>query len=271
MNIYTKAVHTGDRKKATDAIPVTTPIYTASSYAYESMERLDRIFGQEEAGYCYARYDNPSTAALEELLASLEGGHGALACASGMAAVQMAVVTALADRRKSVVAANALYGATVGLLMNVLQPSGVDVRFVDVCDLDAFRAAVADAKPGCVVMETISNPLLRVGELDKIAGIARDAGAALIVDNTFATPLIARPLEWGANLVVHSLTKYLAGHGDVMGISPRCAACRGPSGPSSGRSKAISRCAASRRFRYAWSGSARMLAAWPTGWPDTPK
>ncbi len=217
MNIYTKAVHTGDRKKATDAIPVTTPIYTASSYAYESMERLDRIFGQEEAGYCYARYDNPSTAALEELLASLEGGHGALACASGMAAVQMAVVTALADRRKSVVAANALYGATVGLLMNVLQPSGVDVRFVDVCDLDAFRAAVADAKPGCVVMETISNPLLRVGELDKIAGIARDAGAALIVDNTFATPLIARPLEWGANLVVHSLTKYLAGHGDVMG------------------------------------------------------
>ena len=217
MKIQTKAVHAGDRKKASDAIPVTTPIYTASSYVYDSMERLDRIFGQEEAGYCYARYDNPSNTALEELITALEGGAGALACASGMAAVQMAVVTALADRRKSVLAANALYGATVGLLMNVLEPTGVEVRFADVCDLEALRTAVAEAKPGCIVIETISNPLLRVGEIDKIAEIARQAGAALVVDNTFATPLIARPLEWGANFVVHSVTKYLAGHGDVLG------------------------------------------------------
>jgi cystathionine beta-lyase/cystathionine gamma-synthase len=217
MKIQTKAVHAGDRKKPGDAIPVTTPIYMASSYAYDSMERLDRIFAQEEAGYCYARYDNPSNAALEELIASLEGGAGALACASGMTAVQMAIMTALADRRKSVVAANALYGATVGLLMNVLEPTGVEVRFADICDLDALQEAVADAKPGCIVIETVSNPLLRVGEIDRIAEIAREAGAALVVDNTFATPLIARPLEWGANFVVHSVTKYLAGHGDVLG------------------------------------------------------
>ncbi len=217
LKIHTKAVHAGDRKKASDALPVTTPIYTASSYAYDSMERLDRVFGQEEAGYCYARYDNPSTAALEELLTSLESGHGALACASGMAAVHMAVVTALADRRKSVVAGQALYGASIGLLMNVLEPSGVAVRFVDVCDLDALAAAAAEARPGCILVETISNPLLRVGEMDRIAEIARANGAALVVDNTFATPMIARPLEWGANLVVHSLTKYLAGHGDVLG------------------------------------------------------
>ncbi|HKE28736.1 MAG TPA: PLP-dependent aspartate aminotransferase family protein [Bryobacteraceae bacterium] len=217
MKIHTKAVHAGDRKKASDALPVTTPIYTASSFAYDSMEKLDRIFGQEEQGYCYARYDNPSAAALEELLTSLEGGHGSLACASGMAAVQMALVTALADRRKSVVAAHALYGATVGLLNNVLGSTGVDVRYVDICNLDGLDQAVAEAKPGAIIVETISNPLLRVGELDAIAKIARVSGAALVVDNTFATPLIARPLEWGANLVVHSLTKYLAGHGDVMG------------------------------------------------------
>ena len=217
MKIHTQAVHAGDRKKATDAIPVTTPIYTASSFAYESMERLDRIFGREEDGYCYARYDNPSTAALEELMTSLENGHGSLACGSGMAALQMALVTALTDRRKSVLAANALYGATIGLLMNVLEPSGVSVRFADVCDLEAFRAAVEEAKPGCIVMETNSNPLLRVGEIDRIAEIARAAGAALVVDSTFATPLVVRPLEWGANMVVHSLTKYLAGHGDVLG------------------------------------------------------
>src|SRR5215472_16204354 len=138
LKIHTKAVHAGDRKKASDALPVTTPIYTASSFAYDSMEKLDRIFGQEEQGYCYARYDNPSAAALEELLTSLEGGHGSLACASGMAAVQMALVTALADRRKSVVAAHALYGATVGLLNNVLGSTGVDVRYVDICNLDGL-------------------------------------------------------------------------------------------------------------------------------------
>ncbi len=217
MQIQTKAVHAGDRKKPGPAVPATTPIYTATSYFYDSMEQLDRVFGREEAGYSYARYDNPSNAALEELMTSLESGHGALACASGMAAVQVAITTALADRRKSIVAANALYGATVGLLMNVFEPMGVAVRFADICDLDALRAAVAEAKPGCILIETISNPLLRVGAIDRIAEIAREAGAALIVDNTFATPLVVRPLELGAHFTVHSLTKYLAGHGDVLG------------------------------------------------------
>jgi len=217
LQIQTKAVHAGDRKKPQPPTPVTTPIYTASSYFYDSMEQLDRIFGHEEPGYCYARYDNPSNAALEEQITSLESGHGALACASGMMAIQMALTTALADRRKSVVAASSLYGATVGLLMNVLEPSGICVKFADVWDLDALRAAVEEARPGAILIETISNPLLRVGQIDAIAAVARQAGAALIVDNTFATPLIVRPLELGANFCVHSLTKYLAGHGDVLG------------------------------------------------------
>jgi cystathionine gamma-synthase/methionine-gamma-lyase len=181
------------------------------------MEQLDRVFGDEEKGYCYARYDNPSTAALEELMCALEGGDAALACASGMAALHTAILTALTDRRRSIVAANAMYGATVGLLMNVFEPSGVSVRFADICDLDALRVVVAEAKPGCIVMESISNPLLRVGEIDRIAEIAKQAGAALVVDNTFATPLLARPLELGAHFSVHSVTKYLAGHGDVLG------------------------------------------------------
>src|ERR1035438_4504805 len=150
LKIETQAVHAGDRKKPGPAIPVTTPIYTASSYFYDSMEQLDRTFGRAEPGYSYARYDNPSNAALEELMAVLESGHGALACASGMTAVEMAVATALADRRKSVVAADALYGATISLLMKVLEPSGVAVRFADVCDLNALRAAVAEAQPGCI-------------------------------------------------------------------------------------------------------------------------
>ena len=181
------------------------------------MEELDRVFGREDAGYCYARYDNPTNAALEELAAALENGHGALACGSGMMAIHMALLTALADRRKSVVAANALYGATVSLLMNVMEPAGVSVRFADVCDLEAFRKTVVEAKPGCVLVETISNLLLRVAPLDRIAEITRAAGAALVVDNTFATPVSMRPLEPGSTSTVHSATKYLAGHGDVLG------------------------------------------------------
>jgi cystathionine gamma-synthase/methionine-gamma-lyase len=134
-----------------------------------------------------------------------------------MAAVHMALLAALADRRKSILAANALYGATVSLLLNVMQASGVEVRFIDVWDLDAFRKTVEEVKPGCILIETISNPLLRIAPLDRIAEIARQAGAALVVDNTFATPVLVRPLELGAHLVVHSVTKYLGGHGDVMG------------------------------------------------------
>jgi cystathionine gamma-synthase/methionine-gamma-lyase len=217
LKIETQAVHVGDRKKPGPAVPVTTPINLASSFFYDSMEQLDRVFARTEPGYSYARYDNPTNAALEELMTVLESGYGALACASGMAAVEMAVATGLADRRKSVVAADALYGATISLLMKVLEPAGVAVRFADVCDLDALRAAVAEAKPGCILVETISNPLLRVPEIDKIAEIARQAGAALVVDNTFGTPLLVRPLELGANFTVHSVTKYLAGHGDVLG------------------------------------------------------
>ena len=217
MKIHSKAVHAGDRKKAGQHIPITTPICTATSFFYDSMEKLDRVFGQEEPGFAYSRYDNPTTAALEELMCELEQGHTALACASGMAAIHTAVTTALTDRRKSVVAAKAMYGATVSLLMNVLQPAGVEVRFADICDLDALRAAVRQAQPGCLLIETISNPLLRVGAIDRIAEIAREAGAALVVDNTFGTPLIARPLELGAHFSVHSITKYLAGHGDVLG------------------------------------------------------
>ncbi len=221
MKIETKAVHAGDRKRNTGRaagfIPSTTPIYNASTYIYESTAELDQIMGREQPGYSYARYENPTNVALEEVVTALECGHGALACSSGMAALHIALLAALTDRRKSVLAANAMYGATTTLLTKVLEPLGVEINFVDVCDLDQVRQRILEAKPGCVLMETISNPLLRVGDLDRIAELARDAGAALVVDNTFATPMLIRPLEHGAHLSVHSVTKFLAGHGDVLG------------------------------------------------------
>jgi cystathionine gamma-synthase/methionine-gamma-lyase len=221
MKTETKAVHAGDRKRNPETphafVPSSTPIYTATTYLYEDTARLDRVLGREEPGFCYGRYDNPTRTGLEELLTELESGHSAQVCSSGMMALHVALLAALTDRPKRVLAANALYGATTTLLTQVLEPLGVSVDFVDICDLAAVQHKIEESKPGCIVMETMSNPLLRVGDLDLIAELAEEAGAALLVDNTFATPLLVRPLEHGANFSVHSLTKFLAGHGDVLG------------------------------------------------------
>ncbi len=217
MKIESKTVHWGDRKKTGGFIPVTTPIYTASSYVYDSMDQLERVFDLQEQGPSYARYDNPTRNALEEVMRELESGHGAIACASGMAAIHLSVLGALLDRPKRVLAANMMYGATTAMLMKIFDPMGVETTQVDPCDLAAFEAALIETKPGAVITETIANPLLRVPALDKIAELCRNADVPLIVDNTFATPLLVRPLELGANIVCHSVTKYLAGHGDVLG------------------------------------------------------
>jgi cystathionine beta-lyase/cystathionine gamma-synthase len=215
--IETRAVHTGERKRANGVAPVTTPIYTAATYVYDNVEELDKVFGHEREGESYQRYSNPTNRALEEVLTDLESGAGTLATASGMVAIQTALHVALADRKRCIVASQSLYGATVNILMNVFGPQGVDVRFVDFCDLEATRSAIQKYQPGALMMETVSNPILRVAELDRITEAARGVNAAVVVDSTFTTPLMIRPLEWGANLVVHSLTKYLAGHGDVLG------------------------------------------------------
>ncbi len=218
MKFESMVVHAGDRKRAKGVpVPSTTPIHLGTTFFYDSAETLDRVLGQEEEGFSYARYASPTNSALEELAATLESGYGALATASGMAAQQIALQAALLDRRHSVLASNSIYGATVGILDHILSPFGVEVSYVDICDLDLLERTVAEKKPGCLFMESVSNPLLRVGRIDKIAKLAHSAGAALIVDNTFATPMLLRPLELGANIVIHSATKYLAGHGDVLG------------------------------------------------------
>jgi cystathionine beta-lyase/cystathionine gamma-synthase len=218
MKIQSQVVHAGDRKrKPGQVVPATTPIHLSSTFFYESAATLDRVLGHEEEGYCYARYASPTNSALEELTTELEGGAGSLATASGMAAIQIAFQAALLDRPHSVVASHSIYGATVGFLDQILGPSGVEVSYVDICDPAKLEQVIERKKPGCVFIESISNPLLRVGDIGRIAELAHGVGAALMVDNTFATPLLMRPLEFGANMVVHSATKYLAGHGDVLG------------------------------------------------------
>jgi cystathionine gamma-synthase/methionine-gamma-lyase len=217
MKFDSLVVHAGDRQRCGGVIPSTTPIHLGTTYFYENAATLDRIFGQEEEGFSYARYSNPTSEALEQLTTALEEGHGSLACASGMAALQIAFQAALLDRNPRIVAAQSIYGATVKLFDQVFGPLGVDTTYVDICDLAAVERAIHDKKPGCVFMETVSNPLLRVGSVDEIAKLTRAAGAAFVVDSTFSTPMLLKPLALGANIVVHSATKYLAGHGDVLG------------------------------------------------------
>ena len=197
MKRESKTVHWGDRRRSSaDFTPVTTPIYTATSYSYDSTETLDRIFAHEIEGPSYTRYGNPTIEALEELVRELESGADCVACASGMAALHLALLAALLDRPRRVLCADAIYGSTAGMLMGVLGPLGVETSFVDICNLAKVQAAVKENQPGVVLMETISNPLLRVGELDKIAAIAREAGAVLVVDSTFATPCFFGLWSW---------------------------------------------------------------------------
>ena len=218
MKFTSQVVHAGDRpRKAGVPVPSTTPIHLGTTFFYDSAATLDRVMGHEEEGFCYARYATPTNAALEELMTKLESGAGALATASGMAGVQIALQAALLDKPHSVVASHSIYGATVGFFDQVVAPFGVDVTYTDICDLESLEKVIAKKKPGAIFIESISNPLLRVGNIRRIAELAKGAGASLIVDNTFGTPMLMRPLELGANIVVHSATKYLAGHGDVLG------------------------------------------------------
>ena len=221
----TRAVHSGERRAGSqdgregeDFYPISTPIYASTTFAHRDIETTDRVLGGEEPGYSYARYDNPTVHALEEALASLEapeGGARAFAFASGMAAMHAALTATELGGGATVLAAEQLYGSTATLLMQIFGPAGVEVRFVDAYDLGAVEKKVTQLNPRAVVIETISNPLLRVADTGSVAEITRQSGAALIVDNTFATPYLHRPLELGADIVVHSATKYLSGHGDV--------------------------------------------------------
>ncbi|MFQ6101849.1 MAG: trans-sulfuration enzyme family protein [Anaerolineae bacterium] len=215
--LATRAVHVGRPSSRPDFTPTVTPVHPSVTYQYEQMEDLDAVFAGTRQGYVYARYGNPTVSALEEAVAALEEGETALAFASGMAAIHAALLATGARTGSAVVAAQDIYGATYALLDQLMRSQGVTTRFVDVADLEAVDATCAELKPVALLVETISNPLLKVADLPTLADVAHRHGAALLVDNTFATPCLVRPLNLGADIVVHSATKYLGGHGDVLG------------------------------------------------------
>ena len=216
-SIFTSAVHAGERAPRPDFTPVSTPLQRSVGFIYEDMSTLDAIFGDERDGYVYPRYGSPTVSALETAVATLEGGEAALAVSSGMAAIHLALLAASALIGSSVVAAQDCYGATYALMRDLFTTQGVKVHFVDITDLAEVERALADARPSAVVLETISNPLLKVAAIPRIVEMAHAVGAQVIVDNTFATPYLCRPLDHGADFVIHSSTKYFGGHGDVMG------------------------------------------------------
>ncbi|HEY5664203.1 MAG TPA: bifunctional o-acetylhomoserine/o-acetylserine sulfhydrylase [Ilumatobacter sp.] len=218
----TKQIHVGgDPDPATGARAV--PIYQTTSYEFRDVEHAANLFGLAEVGYIYTRIMNPTQAALEARVNALEGGcttaigiPGALAVASGQAASSLAILT-LCESGDHVVASASLYGGTYNLLHYTMPKMGITVSFIDdPDDLDAWRAAV-QPNTKAFFGEVLANPRNNFLDIENIAGVAHEHGVPLIVDNTVPTPYLVRPIEWGADIVVHSLTKFMGGHGTSIG------------------------------------------------------
>jgi cystathionine gamma-synthase/methionine-gamma-lyase len=217
VDITTQLVHTGERGALPGGTPVSTPIYASTTYTYDSMEDIDRVFAGEKPGYIYARHGNPTLAALEQAVRTIEGGATACVYASGMAALHAALLACEISPGATVLASQDLFGATTGLLQTIFGAMEVKTMMSDFSDLVLLREKAGEARPRVMIAETISNPLLKVCDIDACAEIAHGAGARLIVDNTFASPYLCQPLKHGADMVVHSATKFLSGHADAMG------------------------------------------------------
>lgn len=210
----TRQLHAGHQPDPTTGASVPA-IYQTSSYVFEDTDHAARLFALEEQGNIYTRIMNPTNAVLEKRVADLEGGSGGLAASSGHAAQSLVILT-LCGAGDHVVAASTLYGGTVSQFHNTFPRLGIETTFVDPADPDSFRRAI---QPNTKLIwgETLGNPRINVFPFEEVSAIAQEAGIPLAIDNTFATPYLCRPFEWGANIVVHSTTKFIGGHGTTIG------------------------------------------------------
>lgn len=213
----TRAVHAGERVPLGKHTPVATPIHPSVSYFYESMKNLDAAFEGGQEGYVYLRYGSPTVATFETAVAELEQGEACQAFSSGMAAIHAALLAAGVRSGTAVLTTLDLYGATTTLLQRLFTEMGVTVRLVDLTDPGALEAVLAKTRPVALLIETISNPLMKVADIPSLATLAHQYGTRVLVDNTFASPYLYNPLLHHADYVIHSVTKYIGGHGDVMG------------------------------------------------------
>lgn len=210
----TRSIHAGQRPDPETGARA-QPIYATTSYVFDDVQHAADLFSLQNFGNIYTRIGNPTTAAFEERMASLEGGIGALATASGQAAQLISVLT-LAQKGDELVASRSLYGGTYTQFDVTLRRMGIDVTFVDIHDPEEIDKAITE-RTKAVYAETIGNPKADVLDFESVADVAHEHGLPLMVDNTFATPYLCRPLEHGADIVVHSATKFIGGHGAVIG------------------------------------------------------
>lgn len=214
MKIETKCIQGGWAPK--NGEPRVLPIYQSTTYKYESGEELGKLFDLQVDGHMYSRISNPTVAAVEEKIASLEGGVGALCASSGQAAIMIAVMN-ITSAGDNFVCSSSIYGGTTNLFAVTMKRMGIEVRFVTPDMNDSEIEALFDDRTRLVYGETIANPALTVFDIEKFAKIAHSHGVPLFVDNTFATPVFCRPFLFGADIVIHSTTKYMDGHAQVVG------------------------------------------------------
>lgn len=214
LGFNTRALHAGQEPDpATNARAV--PIYQTTSYVFNDSDHAASLFALQEFGNIYTRIMNPTNAVFEERMASLEGGVGALATASGQAA-QLLAISSLCQPGDEIVSSATLYGGTYTQFDTTFRRFGYDTKFVNPDELDNFRRALTD-KTKLVYVETIANPRMNVIDIEGVAQIAHEAGVPLVIDNTFATPYLCKPIEFGADIVLHSATKFIGGHGTSIG------------------------------------------------------
>ena len=212
-------VHGGrdTRTSGTQGTPTVPPIHATTTYLHENVEMLDAAFSgttpDGEPAFVYARQGNPNANALEETLARAESGVGALAFGSGMAAIYTSLLAAGATPGAKILASQDMYGPSIGLLQKLFAPNGVTITLCDLCGEQAPDIIKAE-EPDIVYVETLSNPLVKLVDLDALSSAAHEVGAVCVVDSTFTTPYLVKPIEHGFDLVVHSATKYISGHGD---------------------------------------------------------
>ena len=214
MKIETLAVHGGYTPEPTTKA-VAVPIYQTTSYAFDDTQHGADLFDLKVQGNIYTRIMNPTQDVLEKRVAAMEGGVAGLALASGQAAITYSILT-IAEAGDNIVSSSALYGGTYNLFAHTMPQIGIETRFADYREPDAFEKLI-DGKTKALFVESIGNPLGNITDFEKIAAIAHKHGVPLIVDNTVPTPYLLRPFEYGADIVVHSLTKYLGGHGNSIG------------------------------------------------------
>lgn len=214
MKIETQCLHEGYTPK--NGEPRVIPIYQSTTYVYNSTDAVADVFDDPQLGLIYSRFENPTTDAVEKKIAALEGGVAAMCTSSGQAATLLSILN-ICDAGDHFISSSSIYGGTVNLFAFTLKKMGIECSFIDVDASEEDIKAAIRPNTKCIFGETIANPALTVLDIEKWANAAHSAGIPLIVDNTFATPILCRPIEWGADIVIHSTSKYMDGHAVQVG------------------------------------------------------